>query len=78
MLNEREILMEICNIIGHRWVESYYGWLCQTCLEFIPFGCEPWAPDDEEAEKEKFDFSAYHYHGCSLEQVATWITGELK
>lgn len=31
----------------HDWREGYYGWECD-CGEFIPFGCEPWVPTDDE------------------------------
>lgn len=31
----------------HLWEEDFYGWRCAGCDSFIPFGCEPWAPDDE-------------------------------
>lgn len=30
------------------WLEEYYGYRCRVCGAFVPFGCEPWAPDDEE------------------------------
>lgn len=28
------------------WVEDYAGYRCRVCGDFVPFGCEPWAPDD--------------------------------
>lgn len=31
----------------HKWVEEYYGYKCE-CGAFIPYGCEPWIPTDEE------------------------------
>ncbi len=30
------------------WTEEYYGYRCRACGDFVPFGCEPWAPDDNE------------------------------
>lgn len=30
------------------WEEEYYGYRCKICGEFIPYGCEPWMPTDEE------------------------------
>ena len=31
----------------HEWYEVYYGYEC-VCGLFIPYGCEPWIPIDEE------------------------------
>jgi len=30
------------------WKEVYYGYECRVCGAFVPFGGEPWAPDDGE------------------------------
>jgi hypothetical protein len=35
---------------GTHMREEYYGWRCTVCDAFYPFGCEPWAPLDEEDE----------------------------
>jgi hypothetical protein len=35
-----------CAAGDHQWREEYYGYKCINCEEFIPFGCEPWAPDE--------------------------------
>ena len=32
------------NPFKHDWEEDYYGYVCQKCGQFIPYGCEPWAP----------------------------------
>lgn len=34
----------------HRWVDDYYGVKCADCGEFYAYGCEPWAPEADEAE----------------------------
>jgi hypothetical protein len=31
----------------HDWKEVYYGYECRKCSLFVPFGCEPWAPDED-------------------------------
>jgi hypothetical protein len=36
----------------HKWDEEYYGYRCSKCLTFIPFGCDPWLPNDEEEDDE--------------------------
>lgn len=41
MVSEREHARQNCEIIGHRWIEEYYGYTCENCGEFIPYGCEP-------------------------------------
>jgi len=35
--------------INHKcdWREGYYGWECE-CGNFIPYGCEPWTPTEDE------------------------------
>jgi hypothetical protein len=30
--------------------ETYYGWKCKKCGDFIPFGCAPWEDWDEPEE----------------------------
>jgi hypothetical protein len=37
-----------CDPFQHAWEEVYYGYECQKCGLFVPFGCEPWAPDADE------------------------------
>lgn len=32
----------------HCWEEVYYGYKCAKCEQFIPFGCEPWLPEEAE------------------------------
>lgn len=32
----------------HKWKEVYYGYECELCGVFVAYGCEPWAPDEEE------------------------------
>lgn len=34
----------------HAWKETYYGYECKWCGAFVPFGCEPWAPEDNDEE----------------------------
>ena len=54
-----------CMFLDHKWVETYYGYRCENCDEFIPYGCEPWAyerddeyrsdeyyPDDDERDED--------------------------
>ena len=35
--------------INHKceWQEGYSGWEC-ACGNFIPYGCEPWMPTEDE------------------------------
>lgn len=28
------------------YTEEYYGYKCKMCNHFIPYGCEPWLPDE--------------------------------
>ena len=39
-----------CQSLGanHNYTEEYYGYRCIDCDQFIPYGCEPWLPDDDE------------------------------
>ena len=39
---------EPCDPFHHKWVETYYGWECEICGMFVPFGCEPWMPLDDD------------------------------
>ena len=32
----------ICNPTEHKFIEKYYGWECELCLQFVPFGSEYW------------------------------------
>lgn len=36
-----------CSPTQHSWKEEYYGYKCQRCQMFIPYGSEPWMPLDE-------------------------------
>lgn len=40
-------LMPSCDLSSHQWEETYYGWKCLKCGDFVPFGCEPWSVDDD-------------------------------
>jgi hypothetical protein len=40
----------ICDAIDHRWLEEYYGYKCENCGAFVPYGSEPWL-DDNDAEQ---------------------------
>lgn len=51
---------QICEATHHEWKEEYYGYKCETCGEFIPYGCEPWMPLDDEEED-------YHSYDCTCE-----------
>ena len=31
----------------HSWKEEYYGYKCERCEMFVPYGSEPWLPVDE-------------------------------
>lgn len=42
MFSPREKAEEICNMLSHFFQENYYGYRCETCGLFIPFGSEPW------------------------------------
>lgn len=44
----------LCLGIDHVWLETYYGYECQECGLFIPFGCEPWLPLDGDEDKLPF------------------------
>lgn len=37
----------ICDAIDHRWLEEYYGYKCENCGAFVPYGSEPWLDDDD-------------------------------
>lgn len=30
-----------------QWRDHYYGYICEGCGQFIPFGSEPWMPLDD-------------------------------
>jgi hypothetical protein len=34
----------MCNPNQHVWKEEYYGYKCEGCQMFIPYGSEPWLP----------------------------------
>jgi hypothetical protein len=46
-MNARDQLRNLCEMTHHEWKEEYYGYRCETCGEFILYGCEPWMPLDE-------------------------------
>ena len=54
--SDRERKQEICDCTHHEWVEEYYGYVCENCGLFIPYGSEPWMPDDPDDCPE-----AYYY-----------------
>ena len=33
-----------CLPTQHSWKEEYYGYKCERCQTFIPYGSEPWLP----------------------------------
>ena len=41
-------MFEYCDPFQHDWSEDYCGYKCVTCNLFIPFGCEPWMPLEDE------------------------------
>lgn len=36
-----------CNPNQHVWKEEYYGYKCERCQTFIPYGSEPWVITDD-------------------------------
>lgn len=66
MVSEREHARQNCEIIGHRWIEEYYGYTCENCGEFIPYGCEPWG-DPADADDPDLDID----HVCECGRPAT-------
>ena len=50
MLSDREKAQQLCEMTGHKWQETYYGLKCEQCGLFIPDGCEPWTPLDDDGE----------------------------
>lgn len=48
MLSDKEQKEEFCNATDHRWKEEYYGYECENCGLLIPYGCEPWAYDEDD------------------------------
>lgn len=36
-----------CPPTQHKWKEEYYGYKCEVCEMFVPYGSEPWLPIDE-------------------------------
>jgi len=33
-----------CNPNQHIWRTEYYGYKCEVCQRFVPYGSEPWLP----------------------------------
>ena len=54
MKSDRERAQEICEMIGHKWEETYYGIRCMNCGLFYPDGCEPWMPYEDDPEEEDY------------------------
>lgn len=42
-----------CDPFRHDWQEEYYGYKCRVCGMFVPFGCEPWGPEEDFADKDE-------------------------
>jgi hypothetical protein len=57
-MSDREKAHELCEITHHQWSEDYYGYTCQNCGEFIPYGCEPWTPVDQDDDD---DFGVFEW-----------------
>lgn len=49
--SDREQAQAFCNATSHKYTEEYYGYVCENCGLFIPYGCEPWMPDDDELDE---------------------------
>lgn len=50
-MSDREEVRQYCEMSSHHWRDEYYGYQCETCGEFILYGCEPWMPlDDDDGE----------------------------
>ena len=77
----------LTNEVLHLWREEYYGWRCQACHTFIPFGSEPWGPVlGEEDEEDDVCFSHVrkcgprprsdgHIRGGGCVREVPWLTG---
>ena len=48
---------KLCEMTHHEWKEEYYGYKCETCGEFIPYGCEPWIDDNSTYTQDFDEFS---------------------
>ena len=57
--SDSEKAQELCNLIYHRWTEEYYGYVCENCGLLVPYGSEPWMPDDPDECPE-----AYYFEGA--------------
>lgn len=69
MQSDRERARQLCEATSHVWREEYYGYHCENCGEFVPFGCEPWIPadiDDESEAEDDYD-PAYSFGWDSYE-----------
>ena len=62
--------------VNHVWEETYYGLKCQVCGVFVPSGCEPWMPIDEEDDEEEDDEEEFYGYGtcetCGAEYGPGW------
>lgn len=55
---ERARASAVCDMTHHEWTEGYYGYRCDNCGLFIPFGCEPWAPNDDNESDARRELAA--------------------
>ena len=42
-----EVIETVHDCKSTDWKEEYYGYRCKVCGNFVPFGCEPWMPEQE-------------------------------
>jgi hypothetical protein len=54
--SDREQAQEFCNATNHKWLEEYYGYVCENCGLFIPYGSAPWMPFDPDDCPEVYYF----------------------
>jgi hypothetical protein len=57
-MSDREEIQQICDATHHKWIDEYYGQKCETCGIFIPYGCEPWMPLDDDPPGVYFDIDS--------------------
>lgn len=36
MIPTASVLPETCDVFNHRWKETYYGFTCEVCGQFVP------------------------------------------
>lgn len=44
-----------CELFQCDWKEVYYGYECRKCGTFVPFGCEPWATEEDVEEDSEWN-----------------------